>query len=260
LSAATPEGSRGPIPRRAPPVLLYHRIARTTRAEDPGRFAVSPAAFASQMAGLARAGFRVRPLAEIDRWSGGREAFLSFDDGYLDNYTEAFPILSRHGFSATIFVVTAHVGATSAWNGAVPLLSWSHMDEMARHGFSFQSHTRTHAVLTRCDDARAREELAGSRRELEDRLGRPVDEIAYPHGHYDDRVLRLAAEAGYRTGWAARLAGGGALDRERLLVSGRDGLATFALKASGYGDWLRRNAHRALAVVGRGQLSGSARG
>jgi peptidoglycan/xylan/chitin deacetylase (PgdA/CDA1 family) len=247
------------LPVREAPVLLYHRIARTTPAEDPLRLSVPPERFATQMRTLARAGFRVRSLEHLGRWCGGRELFLSFDDGYLDNHTVAFPILQRLGFTATIFVATAHVGGSSRWDAgnAAPLMSWSQVAEMERAGFSFQSHTRTHADLCRCDDATALEELRGSRRDLEDRLGHAVTDVAYPFGSYDERVARLAMEAGYRAGWAGGLADGGPFARERFQVAAPEGLASFGVKVSGYGAWLRRVGHRVLAGLGRGELKGT---
>jgi hypothetical protein len=88
-----------------------------------------------------------------------------------------------------------------------------------------------------------------------------VDAIAYPYGHYDERVLALAERAGYRSGWAAGLTrSGGALARERLQISRRDGDATFRVKASGYAGWARRTVHQALALVGKGELCRPPRG
>lgn len=226
------------IPRRIrPAVLLYHRVVERGDPRDP--HAVTADRFEAQ----------IRHLAARRRAPGGAPAALvTFDDGYLDTYAIALPILRRHGLAAVVFVVTGAVGRTSgAWGppAPAPMMSWAHLDELARMGFSVQSHTRTHADLTRCGDADALAELAGSRAELEDRLGRPVDAIAYPFGRLDARVVALAAQAGYRRGWAAGFAPPGPLSQERFQITALDGPRAFALKASGWGAWIRRVRHGA---------------
>jgi peptidoglycan/xylan/chitin deacetylase (PgdA/CDA1 family) len=111
---------------------------------------------------------------------------------------------------------------------------------MSRYGILFQSHTRTHSDLTRMTEAAVLDELAGSRLEIEDRLGVAVDAVAYPFGSYDARVLALAERAGYQCGWAAGLAPAGPYSRERFQVTSADGIGAFAVKVGGWGGWLRR--------------------
>lgn len=232
------------LPYREAPALLYHRVASTTPAEEPERLSVPPARFERQMRYLRARGLEAVAVERLIDPAAprGEGVAITFDDGYLDSYAAAFPILERHRLMATIFVVTGAVGGASAWeSGPAPLLSWAHIEEMARHGIRFGSHTRTHVDLTRCEDRAAREELAGSRAELEDRLGREVRALAYPYGRFDTRVMRLAWEAGYRCAFAAGMASRSSpLAGERLRISGGDGRLSFALKASGYGGWARR--------------------
>jgi peptidoglycan/xylan/chitin deacetylase (PgdA/CDA1 family) len=225
------------IPRPVrPAVLLYHRIARGGDPADP--CAVPAHRFEEQ----------VRRLAGERRGGGAParrspRAVVTFDDGYLDVYDTAFPILQRHGLAATVFVVSGHVGrASGRWGPPTPapMMTWSQLEELSRHGFSIQSHTRTHPDLTRCGDADAAGELGGSRAEIEERVGARVDEIAYPFGRFDARIIALAARAGYRRGWAAGLAPPGPFSLERFQITGRDTPRTFALKASGWGAWVRR--------------------
>ncbi len=256
------------------PVLLYHRVASTTPAEDPLRLAVPPERFEAQMRHLRERGYQAVALEgqpatvrnRVNEHEGRRKVrqiAITFDDGFLDNYTTAFPILQRHGFAATVFVVTGAVGgrrgrgagpapgATCRPAGrSAPMMTWAHMEEMARHGFSFQSHSRTHPSLVRCDDAAALEELSGSRRELEEGLGREVRAFAYPFGHFDERIVRLTERAGYRSAWAAGLASGGPFTGERIQVARADGRASFALKSSGWGTWVRRACHGPGALRG----------
>jgi peptidoglycan/xylan/chitin deacetylase (PgdA/CDA1 family) len=78
------------------------------------------------------------------------------------------------------------------------------IDELARNGFSFHSHSRSHADLTKLEHGALCEELAGSRRDLEDLLGRPVSFFAYPYGRYNSTVLQMTREVGYRAGFSVQ--------------------------------------------------------
>jgi peptidoglycan/xylan/chitin deacetylase (PgdA/CDA1 family) len=234
--------------RSLPPVLLYHRIARTTLAEDPLRLGVSPERFASHIKLLHDKGFKtVTPDDTGEKTSeggtgDGKNVVITFDDGYLDNYSQAFPILRKYGFCATIFMVTDLVGKMSVWDTPRPvqLMGWSQVKEMAERGISFQSHTRTHPNLQTLDDGAVMNELLGSRKKLEDILGFPVRHLAYPYGRFDQRVIRLVGMAGYRLGWAAGLAAGGCFAKERMQITSGDNQLLFAFKASGWGGWVRK--------------------
>lgn len=235
------------LPRRIrPAVLLYHRVA-PSGTSDP--LCVTPEQFEAHMRYLSKRGFTTCGLHAAE--GARRPVVVTFDDGYLDTYSIAFPILERYGFTATVFLVTGDVGASTGWGppAPAPLMSWAQVAELARRGISFQSHTRTHPDLTRCSDAVALAELVDSRAELEDRLGLAVDSLAYPYGSYDARVVALTEQAGYRSGWAAGLVPApGPLTRERFQISANETLSSFVLKASGWGAWLRkaRGAARAL--------------
>ncbi len=84
------------------------------------------------------------------------------------------------------------------------MLSWDQVGEMAANGVSFGSHCKTHSILTQLNEARLDDELVEPKRLLETRLQRPVDFIAYPNGDYDQRVLRVAGEAGYLAAFTCR--------------------------------------------------------
>ena len=126
---------------------------------------------------------------------------LAFDDGYLDIAENALPELERHGFTATVFLATGVTDgrAPLSWYSAQPpLLSWDDVRRLDGGAFRFEAHTVTHPNLLAVGEARAREEIAGSKHELEERLGRTVTAFCYPAGLYGPREVRLAAEAGFR--------------------------------------------------------------
>jgi peptidoglycan/xylan/chitin deacetylase (PgdA/CDA1 family) len=109
-----------------------------------------------------------------------------------------------------VFLVSGLIGQSDLWTEAEnpgrtqPLLARTHIEEMAREGFGFHSHTRRHADLPTLSEERLADELAGSRADLEDLLGRPVPFLAYPYGHYDERVCGAAIAAGYTAAFSVQ--------------------------------------------------------
>lgn len=181
--------------------LLYHRIVPA--ADHGERFCVSLEGFERQMHALERRGWRGGSIGEAAGGDGqpleNRRFALTFDDGYEDFERLALPVLERCGFTATVFVVTGYVGGTADWGGGpgIPLLGWTSIRDLRERGIEFGSHTRTHPHLADLPPARAREEIRGSRKELEDHLGSRVRWLAYPYGESDRGVRELAREAGY---------------------------------------------------------------
>ncbi|WJH35476.1 polysaccharide deacetylase family protein [Paenibacillus sp. CC-CFT747] len=176
------------------PILLYHRIAED--AGDPLK--VSPAHFAEEMAFLKEEGFHSLSFRELEEaWNGGRPlppkpVILTFDDGYEDNYTAAYPILKQMGMRATVFAVTGSIGKPGR-------LTWDQLRRMEASGLiDTQSHTVTHPDLTKLTGEEKLRELTGSREAILRRLGHPAGVLAYPYGFYDRPTLRAARQAGYR--------------------------------------------------------------
>ena len=186
-------------------VLVYHSVS-----DDPRNpFAVEPAAFHAQMAHL-RAHREVVPLAVLASAVASNSALprgavaVTFDDGYLDNYEAAFPVLSMFSIPATIFLVAGSVRDAGRSAGAggteITFMSWDQAKEMAGGGIAFGSHTMTHPSLSGLGKEAVREELRESKSLIERRLGRTIDAVAYPYGTHRDvdaGVLAEARSAGY---------------------------------------------------------------
>lgn len=180
-------------------ILTYHSL-------DEGGSVLStpPRLFADQMRILRDLGVSVVPLSEVPGLIAGApggppRVAITFDDGFRSLHEHAVPILQRCKFPATVFLVTDHCGRTSAWPGQPAaiepraLLTWSEVRELSRAGITFGSHTRTHPDLTRMPGKEAEAEMVGSKKAIEDAIGRPVAEHAYPYGAHDDAVRHLAA-------------------------------------------------------------------
>ena len=182
-------------------VLCYHRIS-----DKPARYTnLQPAAFEKQMNYLATHNFNVVPLATIvDAMQYGAKlprntVALTFDDGYKDNYTVAYPILKKHSFPATLFIYPAYIS-----NGGAAL-TWAQLKTMsADPTIHIQSHTYTHPDLGKVSrrssaDAKLKHELVDSKKTLEEKLGIKIDTLAYPYGVFNSKVLQLTKAAGYRS-------------------------------------------------------------
>jgi peptidoglycan/xylan/chitin deacetylase (PgdA/CDA1 family) len=131
-----------------------------------------------------------------------RSAVITIDDGYVDNLEIADPILRRARFPATIFLVSDLLGQDNNWAQdptlrGRPLMS-ADRAVRARNGvLRFGVHTRTHASLPKVSDDQVREEVAGSRADLERALGIATPTFAYPFGDYDERSLAAVRQAGF---------------------------------------------------------------
>ena len=226
------------------PILLYHRLAPEGSPET-ARYRVTPEAFEEQLRHLREAGYRSVRLSE---WAEamarrqplpGRAVAITFDDGYTDFLTYAWPALQRHGFSATVFLVAGEVGGTNRWDEAtlgerLPLLDWDEARRLVAEGVEIGSHSHRHPVLTELSNEEIAREAARSRADLERNLGIPVTAFAYPWGQNDAAVRHLVGGCGYllgldsRGGKSALL--GNPLRLPRIEITGTDDLASFADK------------------------------
>ncbi|MFG2005051.1 polysaccharide deacetylase family protein [Spirillospora sp. NPDC048911] len=191
---------------RTPLILMYHSVG--SREDDPHLITVSPRRFERQLRWLKKRGLRGVSMTELlqarEAGEAGKLVGLTFDDGYADFFGHAVPLLARFGFTATVFVVTARIGASNTWDDGPrkPLMNEAQLRAVARCGMEVGSHSAQHLSLPTLDGHQVEQELKESRAALEYILERPVPGFAYPYGHVSPEVIAAVREAGYGYGCA----------------------------------------------------------
>jgi peptidoglycan/xylan/chitin deacetylase (PgdA/CDA1 family) len=168
------------------PILLYHSISDNPIGSD--ELSVTVSSFQEQMQYLYDNGYTPIYFDQIKQASQIKKPILiTFDDGYVDNYNNAYPILKQYHFKTTLFMITRFINHDG-------FLSKDQMKEMSDL-FSFQSHTVDHVKLNRLSNQEIEYECTQSKKTLSEITGKPVYVIAYPNGAYNDTVIRIASKS-----------------------------------------------------------------
>jgi peptidoglycan/xylan/chitin deacetylase (PgdA/CDA1 family) len=189
----------------------------------------------------------VRLLSD-ERSDSKKYVAITFDDGYRDFYTHAFPILNKFGYMATAYLPSAYIGQRSRQFLDKDCLTWPEVRELHRSGVMIGSHTIHHAKLDGVRESYLEQEIRGSKDAIEFELGAPITSFAYPYGFPDRDFgfvhrLRDALKAvGYRDGVSKVIGTKHSLDERffmrRVPVNTADQLSLFAAKLEGDYDWL----------------------
>ena len=181
------------------PILTYHSIDSSGSV-----ISTSPDVFRRQIYFLGENGYNVVPLnafisSLFENYPLPRKTIvMTFDDGFQNFYTTAFPILERYGFKATVFLVTDYCGKRNQWeinSPGIPLssmLSWTEIRQLTECGIEFGAHTRSHPDLTGISLAEAEREIVESKDAIENALGCRVTTFAYPYGRFNRAVKKIA--------------------------------------------------------------------
>ncbi len=184
------------------PVLNYHQINN----QDVNSLTVRTDQFEAQMKYLADNGYHaITPEDLVDAWENGTElpdkpVIITFDDGYIDNYKNAYPILQKYNLKATIFLISDFIGTYPNY------MTWDEALEMQQSGLiDFEGHTLSHPELSKLSDEDLKHQLEDSKAAIEYRLQKKVSFLAYPCGDYTQRVQNAAKDAGYRAAFTVHL-------------------------------------------------------
>ncbi len=190
----------GTLRRVHVPVLMYHYISNPPSDADAIRLdlSVTPENFRKQMQWLKQKGYQtITPgqlAAALLRGAKlpARPILLTFDDGYADAYTNAFPILKEFGFAGTFFVVSGFID-----DGRGEYISWTQAREMAEAGMSIQNHSRTHKDMRGRDHEWLVNQIDVPQDRIEQNTGVRPRFFCYPSGGYDDTAVHELQNAGY---------------------------------------------------------------
>lgn len=242
------------------PILMYHSISDEPESGHPYFWInTSPKRFSEQMRFLKENGYKVVSLTDAARLLGTemfqapqgithRFAVVTFDDGFADFKTRAFPILAEHGYSATVFLPTGFISDSgSKWNGKM-CLCWDDVRELAESGVRFGSHTVTHPKLWGLPWDQVEEELRESKTVLECKVGKEVESFSYPYAfpeadrRFQARLKASLGELGYSNGVTTSVGTvAGSDDRlflKRIPINTDDDPAFFPAKLEGGYDWI----------------------
>lgn len=194
-ASATPSAAPVSRERIEAPILLYHHITAASKSGDT--YTIPAGQFRAQMELLHTEGYHPITTSELAAALRDKNALpdkpvlIVFDDGYLDVYANAYPILSELGFPATMNVIVKSIdGASSVTSDIVR--------ELAGAGWEIGSHSLTHANLTKSGDPIG--EICQSKRGLEKILGQEVNTFAFPYGAANPYVIQIVKDCGYTSG------------------------------------------------------------
>ncbi|MBF0512206.1 MAG: polysaccharide deacetylase family protein [Candidatus Omnitrophica bacterium] len=177
------------------PILTYHHVGIPSCKWRLNT--VSEKSFEYQMSFIKRHGFQVLSFGDlVDGLKKGIQfsrnaVVIQFDDGYEDNYTYAYPILKKYHFPAIIFLVSDKIGSPG-------FLTWDEVKVMERDNVVAGAHTRHHANLPQLTLEQAKDEIAGSKKMIEEHLGHTIDYFCYPSGGFTESVKGIARDAGFK--------------------------------------------------------------
>lgn len=221
-------------------ILAYHSVAPGPARGDPSFLRVPPERFRQQLEVMLSASYSFVTVAEFARRTGPHGpppgiAALSFDDGLRDNHAIVLPLLREYGLTATVYVTTGLIGGQYPWiDGGLPMMEEHEIRDLVAAGVEIGAHTVTHRNLALLDRDECLREMNESRAELERITSRTVETFAYPFCRYGDAAVAAAGEAGFLAAVTCGSRGSwDPLTTQRAMITGKDGLPSFALKVAG---------------------------
>ncbi|MBU6388963.1 polysaccharide deacetylase family protein [Patescibacteria group bacterium] len=176
-------------------ILMYHYVRVVDPKLDPEgyRLSVTASQLDNDLTALQAAGYSFITMADLAAGRGSpKKIAVTFDDGYADAYTTAYPILVKHRATATFFIISGKVGQPA-------YMSWDEIRTLHRRGFEIGAHTLHHPDLSRLTTAAQQKEIEGSKLAIEAQIGAPLVSFCYPAGRFNADTLHLVQEDGFLT-------------------------------------------------------------
>lgn len=239
---------------------MYHRIAREfeQNIHPYYRVVTTPEVFSKHMDTLADEGYQVIGLDVavnmLRRESNARQVVpakpvvITFDDGFHDFYTDGFPILCRHGFTATVFLPTSFINHKDRKIAGKSFLSWSEVRELNKGGITFGSHSVSHDHLVKMPRTEVELELKQSKETIEEMTGSAVLSFSYPFAFPENnkKFVSFLHDALKYCGYSCAVttsigtadSGQDTFFLRRIPVNSDDDSALFQAKLGGQYNWL----------------------
>ena len=188
-------------------ILMLHRVVEQRSKGQNCELEITPDFLRQTIEDYRRQGYRFVSIDEVcDIIGKGRTdqpfVCLTFDDGYSDNFTIAYPILKRLNVPFAIYVTTGYIDGTAKmwWYDETNVMNWEQLKKLSIDPLcTIGAHTISHPRLTTLSDKDAREEIFSSKQRLMEILGMPVNHFSYPHGDYNADILHIVKKAGFHT-------------------------------------------------------------
>lgn len=225
-------------------VLMYHRVNDKNRA---GNLDVPIKNFEMQMKYLANKNYNTLSLNEFKELlyekkrvsANEKNVLITFDDGWKDNYTNAFPVLKKNSLMGTVFLISQNLDENNP-----KFLNIKEINEMQDYGIDFGSHTLSHEELPQIEPEKAKKEISESKLLLEKLLRKEIISFCYPRGKLNSKIVSYVAKAGYELAFTIcpgkNTPQTNPLMLKRTEISGNDSLFDFKKKLIGSYDWLHK--------------------
>lgn len=236
------------------PILMYHSISDDPEQSHPYyHINTSSAIFDAHMHYLRDNNYSVINLNELENYftanNPTKYVVITFDDGFRDFYTSAYPILKKYGFSATVFLPTGFIQANRASFKGKECMTWDEVQHASRDGIIFGSHTVTHPQLKNLSEKEIEHEIKSSKERIEDNIGITIDSFSYPYAFPEDKefginLRNLLIKYGYANGVSTKIGTANKSQDEyfysRLPANSDDDDLFFEAKLHGAYNWLSK--------------------
>jgi peptidoglycan/xylan/chitin deacetylase (PgdA/CDA1 family) len=192
--SSSSQNNRTKKPRKSVniPILMYHHVKNHQEYDDEVEkgLSVKIANFQEQMKYLDSNGYQTISLDQLFSDGGQKNIVITFDDGYKNVFTNAYPIMKEFDLTGTVFVITDFVGKDRYMN-------WDELRELYNAGWQIQSHSLTHPNLTNISLEEAWNQIYNSKIDIEKNISQIVTFLSYPAGKYNEEIIELIKKANY---------------------------------------------------------------